>query len=114
MCVMRGLTKRKHSHPRNSGRSRLDIVDDKNVMDHDVLTETILSGTSDFVLAAFISPKSETGAMFDRLAALSADHFECSPRDRNWGHVGTLGNYRARFHEITDMAFGKVAQAETA
>ena len=45
--------------------------------------------------------------MLERLAALSADHFECSPEDVNWGHVGTLDHYRARIREITDMAFRK-------
>jgi len=45
--------------------------------------------------------------MLERLAALSADHFECSPEDVNWGDVGTLEHYRARLREIADMAFRK-------
>ncbi|WP_299912875.1 hypothetical protein [uncultured Paracoccus sp.] len=44
-------------------------------------------------------------AMLERLTALSADHFERSPEDVNWGDVGTLEHYRARLREITDMAF---------
>jgi hypothetical protein len=61
--------------------------------------------TNDAALAAFISAKIEIEAMLKRLAALSADHFECSPEDVNWGHVGTLDHYRALIREITDMAF---------
>ncbi|MFZ5700633.1 MAG: hypothetical protein ACOY4P_04660 [Pseudomonadota bacterium] len=61
--------------------------------------------TNDAALAAFISAKIEIDAMLERLAALSADHFECSPEEVNWGHVGTLEHYCARIREITDMAF---------
>lgn len=35
--------------------------------------------TNDTALAAFISAKSEIDEMLGRLAALSADHFKCSP-----------------------------------
>lgn len=63
--------------------------------------------TNDAALAAFISAKTEIDAMLERLAALSADHFECSPEDVNWGDVGTLEHYRARLREIADMAFRK-------
>lgn len=61
--------------------------------------------TNDAALAAFIAAKTEIDAILARLAALSADHFECSPEDVNWGHVGTLDHYRACLREITDMAF---------
>ncbi len=61
--------------------------------------------TNDAALRAFIDAKAEIDAMLARLAALSADHFGYSPEDVNWGHVGTLGHYRARIREITDMAF---------
>lgn len=61
--------------------------------------------TNDAALDAFISTKTEIDVMLERLAALSADHFECRPEDVNWGHVGTLKHYRARLREITDMAF---------
>ena len=74
-------------------------------MDQDVLSEMIMPKTNDAALAAFISAKIEIDAMLERLAALSADHFECSPEEVNWGHVGTLEHYRARIREITDMAF---------
>ena len=61
--------------------------------------------TNDAALAAFISAKTEIDVMLERLAALSADHFGCSPEDVNWGHVGTLDHYRARLREITELAF---------
>ena len=61
--------------------------------------------TNDTALAAFISAKTEIDEMLERLAALSAEHFECSPEDVNWGDVGTLEHYRAHPRAITDMAF---------
>jgi hypothetical protein len=82
------------------------------VLDQDVLTETIMPNTNDAALAAFISAKTDIDAMLERLAALSADHFECSPEDVNWGHVGTLDHYRARLREITDMAFREGEHAD--
>lgn len=80
-------------------------------MDHDTLLEPIVPKTNDAALAAFISAKTEIDAMLERLAALSADHFECSPEDVNWGDVGTLEQYRARLREITDMAFRECEHA---
>ena len=56
-------------------------------------------------LDAFLAAKFEIDAMLARLAALSADHFETSPDEIHWGHVGTLNHYRAKLREITDMAF---------
>jgi hypothetical protein len=56
-------------------------------------------------LAAFIARKAEIDAMLARLTALSADHFETSPEEINWGHVGTLGHYAGLLRQITDMAF---------
>ena len=54
---------------------------------------------------AFIAAKTEIDAMLERLAALSADHFETNPDEINWGHVGTLNHYRAKLREISNMAF---------
>ena len=56
-------------------------------------------------LDAFIAAKTEIDAMLARLQALSDDHFETSPDEIDWGHVGTLNHYRAKLREITDMAF---------
>ena len=67
---------------------------------------------SNKALDAFIAAKSEIDAMLERLAALSADHFETSPDEINWGHVGTLNHYRAKLREITDMAFSEGEHAE--
>jgi len=63
-------------------------------------------------LDAFLAAKFEIDAMLERLAALSADHFETSPDEINWGHVGTLNHYRAKLREITDMAFNEGEHAE--
>ena len=39
-------------------------------------------------LAAFVSKKAEIDAMLTRLQALSDDHFNYSPDEITWGHVG--------------------------
>ena len=54
---------------------------------------------------AFIDIKAEIDAMLGRLAALSADHFECAPEAIDWRHVGTLQHFGERLREISDMAF---------
>ena len=56
-------------------------------------------------LDAFLAAKFEIDAMLARLATFSADHFETSPDEIHWGHVGTLNQYRAKLREITDSAF---------
>jgi hypothetical protein len=63
-------------------------------------------------LDAYIAAKTEIDAMLERLAALSADHFETHPDGINWGHVGTLNHYRAKLREISDMAFKEGEHAE--
>lgn len=70
------------------------------------------TATNDKALDAFIAAKTEIDTMLARLAALSADHFETSPDEINWGHVGTLNHYRAKLREITDMAFKEGEHAE--
>lgn len=64
------------------------------------------------VLDAFLAAKAEVDVMLERLAALSADHFETSPDEVNWGHVGTLNHYRAKLREITDMALSESEHAD--
>jgi hypothetical protein len=44
-------------------------------------------------LAAFIAKKAEIDQMLTRLQPLSDDHFNYSPDEIDWGHVGTLGYY---------------------
>jgi hypothetical protein len=55
-------------------------------------------------LDAFLAAKAEIDTMLARLAALSDDHFETSPDEITWGHVGTLNHYRDRLREISDAA----------
>jgi hypothetical protein len=63
-------------------------------------------------LDAFLAAKFEIDSMLERLAALSADHFETSPDEINWGHVGTLEHYASLLKRITDSAFGEGEHAE--
>ena len=56
-------------------------------------------------LAAFVSKKAEIDAMLTRLQALSDDHFNYSPDEITWGHVGTLEHYAELLKRITDSAF---------
>ena len=63
-------------------------------------------------LVAFLATKFVIDAMLERLATLSADHFETSPDEIHWGHVGTLNHYRAKLREITDSAFKEGEHAE--
>ena len=56
-------------------------------------------------LAAFVSKKAEIDEMLTRLQALSDDHFNYSPDEIDWGHVGTLGYYAELLKRITDSAF---------
>ena len=61
---------------------------------------------------AFLAAKFEIDAMLERLAALSADHFETHPDEIDWDDVGTLEHYRAKLREVTDCAFGEGEYAE--
>ena len=63
-------------------------------------------------LDAFIAAKTEIDAMLERLAALSADHFETSPDEINWGHVGTLEHYASLLKRITESAFAEGEHTE--
>jgi hypothetical protein len=63
-------------------------------------------------LAAFVSKKAEIDQMLTRLQALSDDHFNYSPDDINWGHVGTLGYYAELLKRVTDSAFNEGEHAE--
>ena len=63
-------------------------------------------------LAAFIARKVEIDTMLERIAALSADHFEVTLDDVHWGHVGTLAHYAELLKRITDSAFKEGEHAE--
>ena len=63
-------------------------------------------------LAAFVSRKAKIDAMLTRLQALSDDHFNYSPDEITWGHVGTLGYYAELLKRVTDSAFKEGECAE--
>ena len=66
----------------------------------------------DAALAAFVGRKAEIDTMLARLAALSDDHFNASPDDVTWGHVGTLEHYASLLRQITDSAFKEGEHAD--
>ena len=63
-------------------------------------------------LAAFVSKKAEIDEMLARLQSLSDDHFNYSPDDITWDHVGTLGYYAELLKRVTDSAFNEGEHAE--
>jgi hypothetical protein len=58
-------------------------------------------------LTAFVSKKAEIDEMLTRLQALSDDHFNYSPDQIDWGHVGTLGYYAELLKRVADSAFNE-------
>jgi hypothetical protein len=68
--------------------------------------------SNDDALAAFVQKKVEIDAMLSRLQALSDDHFNYSPDDITWDHVGTLGYYAELLKRVTDSAFREGEHAE--
>ena len=63
-------------------------------------------------LAAFMAKKAEIDTMLERLATLSADHFNADPDALHWGHVGNLEFYASQLRRITDAAFKEGEHAE--
>ena len=63
-------------------------------------------------LDAYIAHKAEIDTMLARLKALSDDHFNVSPDDIDWGHIGTLAHYAELLKRITDSAFKEGEHAE--
>jgi len=63
-------------------------------------------------LATFVSKQAEIDAMLSRLQALSDDHFNYSPDEVTWDHVGTLGYYAELLKRVTDSAFNEGEHAE--
>jgi hypothetical protein len=70
------------------------------------------SGNTASALDAFIAKKAEIDAMLERIKALSDDHFDTSPDEINWGHVGTLAHYAELLKRITDAAFKEGEHAD--
>ena len=58
-------------------------------------------------LAAFVQRKAEIDAMLTRLQALSDEHFNYSPDEITWGHVGSLEHHAELLKRVTDMAFNE-------
>ena len=67
---------------------------------------------NDDALAAFVQRKAEIDAMLTRLQRLSDDHFNHSPDEIDWGHVGTLSYYAELLKRVTDSAFNEGECAE--
>jgi len=65
----------------------------------------MMTRTNDKALAAFMTRKAEIDTMLARLQALSDEHFEASPDDIHWGHVGDLADISKNLREICDRAF---------
>ena len=63
-------------------------------------------------LAAFIAKKAEIDEALARLQALSDDHFNYSPDEIDWSHVGTLDPDPQLLKRITDSAFKEGEHAE--
>ena len=61
---------------------------------------------------AFLAKKAEIDTMLTRLAALSADHFNATPEEIHWGHVGNLEFYAGQLRRIADAAFHEGEHAE--
>jgi hypothetical protein len=74
--------------------------------------QTQIAKSKEEALAAFVSKKAEIDAMLTRLQALSDDHFNYSPDEITWDHVGTLGYYAELLKRVTDSAFKEGEHAE--
>ena len=59
-----------------------------------------------------MSKKAEIDAMLTRLQALSGDHFNYSPDEVTWAHVGTLEYYTELLKPVTDSAFNEGEHVE--
>lgn len=67
---------------------------------------------NDKTLNAFITAKFQIDAMLARLTALSDNHFNATPDEINWGHVGSLNHYTSLLRQITDSAFSEGEHAD--
>lgn len=71
------------------------------------MTSRSTSATNDKALAAFVAAKAEIDTRLERLKALSDDHFNATPDEIHWGHVGDLQRYASLLRQMTDIAFGE-------
>lgn len=63
--------------------------------------------TNEKALAAFIAAKAEIDRILADLASLSAEHFQATPDEITWGHVGTANHIRERLQEVASFATGQ-------
>jgi hypothetical protein len=75
-----------------------------------IQSQTALSNED--ALAAFVGKKAEIDSTLERIKALSDDHFNYSPDEITWDHVGTLGYYAEMLKRIIDKAFNEGECAE--
>jgi hypothetical protein len=68
-------------------------------------TRKTKTSSNEDALAVFVQKKAEIDTMLARLQALSEDHFNYSPDEIRWDHVGTLGYYAELLRRVTDSAF---------
>ena len=71
-----------------------------------------MTRSNDKALAAFMTRKAEIDTMLARLQGLSDEHFEASPDEIHWGHVGDLADISKNLREICDRAFQEGEYAE--
>jgi hypothetical protein len=74
--------------------------------------QTRITKSREQALAAFVATKAEIDTMLTRLQELSDNHFNYSPDEISWAHVGTLENYAELLKRITDSAFDEGEHAE--
>lgn len=67
---------------------------------------------SQTAITAFMARKAEIDSQLARLQTLSAEHFNVSPDNMHWGHVGDLTYYVELLRQITDSAFKEGEHAE--
>jgi len=63
---------------------------------------------NDQAVVAFIERKAEIDRMLDALTELSTSHFNVSPDELNWGHVGSLGLMSSKLAEICEFSSVKI------
>jgi hypothetical protein len=85
----------------------LNKVADVETKDEPPRLQNQIAKSREQALAAFLSKKAEIDAMHTRLQALSDDHFDYSPDEITWDHVGTLGYYAELLKRVTDSAFNE-------
>ena len=75
-------------------------------------TRNQIAKSNEQALVAFVSKHAEIDAVLTRIQALSGDHFNYSPDEITWAHVGTLEHYADLLKRITDSAFREGEHAE--